>query len=68
MSHLCCPKCRLRFPPAVGAHLTACPACGEPPEPSRLEDAVGFRVFKLEDVPHPLPEAVAISLPIPRPD
>ena len=67
MTHLCCPHCRLRFTPAAGAHLVACPECGDSPQPSSLEGTVGFRMFRLEDVPHPLPEAVAVALPGPEP-
>lgn len=67
MTHLCCPHCRLRFTPATGAYLAACPQCGEPPQPSSLQGIVGFRIFRLQDVPHPLPEAVAVALPVPDP-
>ena len=67
MTHLCCPHCRLRFTPAAGAYLLACSQCGEPPQPCSLRDAVGFRIFRLEDVPPALPEAIAVSLPIPDP-
>jgi hypothetical protein len=67
MTHLCCPHCRLRFTPAAGAQLVACPTCGKPPQPSSLQGTVGFRIFTLEDVPHSLPEAVAVSLPVPDP-
>lgn len=63
-----CPDCRLRFSAAVEAYLVACPACGEPLQPSSLEDTLGFRIFTPEDVPHLLPEAVAVSLPVPDPD
>jgi hypothetical protein len=66
MTHACCPACRLRFSPAAAAHLTACPACGDPLKPmAALEGAVGFRLFKLEDAPQVLPEAIAVSVPIP---
>jgi hypothetical protein len=68
MTHQCCPPCRLRFTAAAGAYLVACPECGEPPQSSSLEGTVGFRIFRLEDVPLSLPEAVAVSLPIPEPD
>lgn len=61
MTHLCCPRCRLRFTPAAAAHVATCPECGEPLQPSSLEDTVGFRVFKLEDVPHSIPSAVGGS-------
>jgi hypothetical protein len=68
MTHVCCPDCRLRFTPAAAAHLVACPGCGEPPQTlAGLDGMLGFRLFRLEDVPHSLPEAVAVSLPIPDP-
>ena len=65
-THVCCPDCRLRFSPAVAGYLVACPQCGEPPRPlAGLEGAVGFRLFNPEDAPRSLPEALAVSLPIP---
>jgi hypothetical protein len=68
MTHVCCPSCRLRFTPAAAAYLAACPECGEPPQPiAGLERSVGFRLFRLEDLPHSLPEAVAVSIPVPDP-
>jgi hypothetical protein len=68
MTHVCCPDCRLRFTPVAAAYLVACPQCGEPPKPmADLEGAVGFQLFRLEDVPHSLPEAVAVSIQIPDP-
>ena len=67
MTHLCCPDCRLRFTPAAAAHLGACPDCGEPLRASSLRGTVGFRIVTLEDVPHSLPQAVAVSIPIPDP-
>jgi PHP family Zn ribbon phosphoesterase len=67
MTHFCCSHCRLRFTPAAAAYLVACPECGEPPQRSSLKDAVGFRVFRLEDAPPSLPAAAAISLPVPDP-
>jgi hypothetical protein len=67
MSHACCPECRLRFTPAVAAYLAACPECGEPLRASSLRGAVGFRIFRVEDVPRPLPRAVAVSVPVPGP-
>ena len=66
MTHFCCPRCRLRFGSAAGTYLGACPECGDPPQPSTLEDSLGFRLFTVEDVPHSLPEAVAASLPVPE--
>jgi hypothetical protein len=67
MTHLCCPSCRLRFTPAAAAYLTVCPQCGEPPFAAAAEGTVGFRLFRVEDVPQSLPEAIAVSIPIPRP-
>ena len=68
MTHACCPSCRIRFTPAAAANLAVCPGCGEPPQTlAGLEGAVGFRLFRLADVPHSLPEAVAVSMPIPDP-
>jgi hypothetical protein len=65
MTRLCCPRCRLRFTPAAAAYIVACPECGKPPETiASLELAFGFRVFRLEDLPHALPEAVADSIPV----
>jgi hypothetical protein len=66
MTHVCCPDCRLRFTPAAAGELVACPQCGEPPQTEAgLEATVGFRLFRLEDAPQSLPEAVAGSVPIP---
>jgi len=68
MTHICCPDCRLRFTPAAAAYLAACPQCGKVPQPvAGLERAIGFRLFRLVDVPRSLPEAVAVSIPIPDP-
>lgn len=68
MTHACCANCRIRFTPAVAAHLLACPACGEPLQPlDALAGAVGYRLFRLEDVPRDLPDAIAVSMPIPDP-
>lgn len=68
MTHICCRDCQLRFTPAAAAHLVACPECGEPPQTlAGLEESIGFRLFRLEDVPHSLPEAIAVSIPSPDP-
>ena len=68
MTHVCCTSCRIRFTPAAAAHLTACPACGNPPQPlASLAEAVGYRLFRLQDDPPALPEAVAVSMRIPDP-
>jgi len=67
MNHACCASCRIRFTAAAAAYLTACPICGEPPQPlDQLAGAVGYRLFKLENVPPTLPAAVAVSMPIPK--
>lgn len=69
MTHACCLDCRLRFTPAAAAHVPACPACGEPLHAlAGLEGMVGFRLFRLTDVPHSLPEAVAVAMAIPELD
>ncbi len=69
MTHVCCPGCRLRFTPAAAAHLAACPECGQPPQPiAGLERVLGFRLFTMQDLPDPLPEAAAVSVQIPEPD
>lgn len=69
MTHACCPACRLRFTPVAAAYLPACPLCGEPPHPiAGLKRALGFRLFRLEDVPDSPPVAVAVSIPISDPD
>jgi hypothetical protein len=68
MTHVGCPNCRLRFASAEAAYLVACPECGRPPQPiAGAEGVVGFRLFVVEDAPHELPEAVAVSVPIPDP-
>ena len=67
MTRLCCPTCRLRFILAA-ACLDACPECGEPLRASSLRATVGFRLMGLEDVPPSLPEAVAVSIPVPEPE
>jgi hypothetical protein len=69
MTHACCSDCRLRFTAITAAQLASCPQCGGPLQVvPGLEAAVGFRLFKLEDLPHaPLPEALAVSLPAPDP-
>ena len=68
MTHACCAGCRARFIPAAAAYLTACPSCGEAVQ--HLEEfagAVVYRLFRLEDTPHAVPEAIAVSMPIPDP-
>ena len=66
MTHVGCPSCRLRFTSAAGAHFVACPECGRTTQPiAGAEGVVGFRLFTVEDLPYELPEAVAVSLPVP---
>jgi Zn-finger nucleic acid-binding protein len=66
MTHGCCPSCRLRFTPAVAAHLDACPGCGEPPLwIDRAEELVGLRLVTPDDLMEPAPVAVADALPVP---
>jgi hypothetical protein len=65
MTHIGCPGCRLRFTAAAAAYLVSCPECDRPPQPiGDAEEVVGFRLFVLEDEPHELPKAVAVSIPI----
>jgi hypothetical protein len=67
VTHVGCSSCRLRFTTAA-AYLVACPQCGRPPQPiTGAEGVLGFRLFVLEDVPQELPEAVAVSMPVPDP-
>jgi hypothetical protein len=66
MTRLCCPGCRLRFTPGAAAYLEACPGCGEPPHPSALTDTMGYRLFRVQHARPALPEAVAVSLPVPE--
>jgi hypothetical protein len=66
MTHAACPDCRLRFTPATGAYLPSCPTCGQPLQPlDGLGKAVGFRLFRLDDAPHSLPQAAAVAMPTP---
>ena len=68
MTHASCPDCRLRFTPAAAAYLPSCPTCGQPLQPlDGLDGAVGFRLFRLDDAPHSLPQAVAVAMPTPSP-
>ncbi len=67
-THLCCPRCRLRFTPQAAAYIIACPECGDSPQPiARLELTFGFRVIGPEDLPHELPDATAVCIALPRP-
>jgi hypothetical protein len=68
MTHACCPRCRLRFTPAAAAYITACPECGESPQPiASGECTFGFRLVGPEDLPHELPHATAVSITFPEP-
>jgi hypothetical protein len=68
MARACCTSCRIRFDPAAAAYLAACPACGEPLQPLTTPmEAVGYRLFTLEDAPAALPEAIEVSMPTPDP-
>lgn len=65
MTHVGCPSCQLRFASAAASYLVACPVCGRPAQ--LIADArgvVGFRLFVWEDVPHELPEAVAVPIAV----
>lgn len=69
MTHICCPQCRLRFTTAAAAYITACPECGESPQPiASLERTFGFRLVGPEDLPREPPYATAVSIPLPDPE
>lgn len=64
-----CPECRLRCSPAATMYLDACPGCGKPLQAmSKLQDVVGFRLIKLDAIPHDAPESAAAAVPVPIPD
>jgi hypothetical protein len=68
MTQSCCPSCRLRFSPVVTAYLVACPQCGQPPQPIASPAGVlGFRLFAAEEALPAIPQALAVSLPLPEP-
>ncbi len=68
MTRACCPGCRIRFTAGAATFLDTCPDCGEPLQPNlALQEVVGFRRYRLEDIPQPLAEAIAMSIPIPDP-
>jgi hypothetical protein len=68
MTHVGCPCCQLRFTSATAALLVACPECGRPPQLiGAAEHVVGFRLFIPADAPNALPEAIAVSIPVPDP-
>jgi hypothetical protein len=66
MTHVCCPRCRLRFTPAA-AYISACPQCGDAPQAIvSLEGTFGFRLVGPEDLSEVFLDAVAVSLTDPR--
>jgi hypothetical protein len=68
MTHVCCPRCRLRFPRAAASQLVACPVCGEPPATFvHGEQALGFRLARPDDSPEALLVAVSAAIPVPDP-
>jgi hypothetical protein len=68
MTHICCPACRLRLSPVDAAAMAVCPECGDRLQTvSRLEDALGFRLFEFEEDLPLLPRALAAALLIPEP-
>ncbi len=68
MTRVSCPDCRLRFTPAEAACLPACPTCGGALQTlSGPAGAVGFRLYQPDNIPHSLPDAVAVAIPIPGP-
>ena len=68
MRNVCCARCRLRFTPAAAAYITACPECGDSPQPiAGLESTFGFRLVGPEDLPHELPDATVTAITFPEP-
>jgi hypothetical protein len=67
MTHAGCPNCRLRVTPATAADLGACPECGETLRAFAPRATLGFRLVELGDIPHSLPRAVAVAIPISDP-
>jgi hypothetical protein len=64
MTHATCPDCRLRFRPALAAHLSACPSCGRPLQTlGGARAAFGLRLFTPDNAPRPLPEAISVAMP-----
>jgi hypothetical protein len=46
----------------------ACPKCGEPPQTiAGAQGVFGFSLFEPEDPAQSLPEALAVSMPLPDP-
>jgi hypothetical protein len=68
MTHICCPACRLRFRPVDAASTAVCPECGDRLQTvSRLQDALGFRLFEFGDELPLMPNALAAALLAPEP-
>jgi hypothetical protein len=68
MTHICCPRCRLRFTPAAAAYIIACPERGDLPQTiASLECTLGYRLIGPEDLPHELPYATTVSITLPEP-
>jgi hypothetical protein len=66
MTHVCCPRCRLRFTPAAAAYIIGCPECGDALVLiASPECTFGFRLVGPQDLPHELPHAAAVSLTFP---
>jgi hypothetical protein len=69
MTHVHCPSCRVRFTAAAAAHLTVCPTCSNPlAAVTSAKRVVGFRLVALDDGVEARPAAIAVALPIPRPE
>jgi hypothetical protein len=68
MTHVSCPRCRLRFTPVAAASLSACPSCEEALQAdANAEQVLGFRLVTAEGAVDAVPTAVAMALPIPDP-
>ncbi len=64
MTHVCCPRCRLRFTPVAAVNLDLCPLCATPTQPMNAGSAVGFRLVDSDElVGQEMQAAAAVALP-----
>jgi hypothetical protein len=67
MDRACCRPCRVRFTVLGESYLTACPECGRSLTASAPGHLLGFRLFDPLHATDVLPQALAVSLPVPPP-
>jgi hypothetical protein len=68
MTHVCCPACRLRLPPASEVSAEECPDCGGPLERRPAASLVGFHLAVTADAQPSLRAAVLAALARRGPD